>query len=198
MDITGPSVSIIPNSIFNSRTYVLEVSDTSPVWLVDCGDLDKALKQIGERRISGLLLTHAHFDHIYGIPKLLELFPDCPIITNAVGLTTLQSDKLNMSRYHETPISVTPQNIILVHEGDLVPLFQGISALVYETPGHHPSCLTYEIGDSLFTGDAYIPGEKVITNLPGGNKSLATASVERILSLSQGKTIWPGHGEHIM
>lgn len=141
-----------------------------------------------------MLLTHAHFDHIYGIPKLLELFPYCPIITNTVGLTTLQSDKLNMSRYHETAISVNPQNTVLVHEGDRIPLFQGVDALVYETPGHHPSCLTYEIRDFLFTGDAYIPYEKVITNLPGGNITLSAVSVERILSLSQGKTIWPGHG----
>lgn len=198
MDITYPSVSIIPNSIFNSRTYVLEVSDTSPVWLVDCGDLDKVLKQIGKRQILGLLLTHAHFDHIYGIPNLLKLFPDCTIITNAIGLITLQSDKLNMSRYHGTPISVNPQNVFLVHEGDHVPLYKGIDALVYDTPGHHPSCLTFEIGDFLFTGDAYIPGEKVITNLPGGNKALATTSVDRILSLRQGKIICPGHGEHII
>jgi len=45
----------------------------------------------------------------------------------------------------------------------------------------------------LFTGDAYIPGCKVVTNLPEGDKVLAAASVERILGLSEGLEVCPGH-----
>ncbi len=90
-------------------------------------------------------------------------------------------------------VSVLNFSMMLVQEGDFVPLFEERSARVYETPGHHPSCLTFEIGDCLFTGDAYIPGEKVITNLPGGNKGLAAESVKRIVELGERKMIWSGH-----
>lgn len=186
----------ITNSIFTSKTYVLDDSNCISVWLVDCGDIEKVLAQIGERVIAGVLLTHAHFDHIYGLPELLQRFPQCQVVTNEEGLKTLADSRLNLSRYHETPITISPENVLLVREGDSVPLFEDLSARVYETPGHHPSCLTFEIGDCLFTGDAYIPGEKVITNLPGGNKVAAVESVKRILELGVGKTIWSGHAPH--
>lgn len=183
----------ITNNIFNSRTYVLGDSNFSSVWLVDCGDIDKVLAQIRDRAIAGVLLTHAHFDHIYGLPELLRHFPHCQVVTNEAGLEALADSRRNLSRYHETPIAVSPENVLLVQEGDSVLLFEDLSARVYETPGHHPSCLTFEIGDCLFTGDAYIPGEKVITNLPGGDKAMTAESVKRILELGVGKTIWCGH-----
>jgi hypothetical protein len=45
----------------------------------------------------------------------------------------------------------------------------------------------------LFTGDAYIPGVKVVTTLKGGDKVKAAESVERILRLAEGKTVCAGH-----
>lgn len=187
------SYTYIVNTIFTSRTYILEEDACPAVWLVDCGDFDKVLDRIGDKAIAGVLLTHAHFDHIYGLPELLSLFPQCLIVTNETGLAALGSDKANMSRYNGTPLQVTPTNVMLVHDGDSVPIFDGIMARIYETPGHNPSCLTFEIGNLLFTGDAFIPGEKVITALPGGSKSIAAASVARILELGNGKVILPGH-----
>jgi len=65
----------------------------------------------------------------------------------------------------------------------------------YETPGHNLGCLTMVMGDLIFTGDSYIPGVKVSTQLPGGDKKLAQLSLDRILRLAEGKRICPGHGE---
>ena len=80
-----------------------------------------------------------------------------------------------------------------MNDGDDIELSDDIKAKVVATPGHHPSCLTFIIGDDIFTGDSYIPGVKVVTNLPKGNKKQAEESIEKILSLSEGKTIYPGH-----
>lgn len=187
-------VVTISNSVFASRTYVMQSGRSDSVWLVDCGDFDKVLEKIGGRKIAGVLLTHAHFDHIYGIPELLGCCPCCRIVTNGAGLEALGDPRINLSRYHGTPMAVSSDNIFLVHEGDDIPLFDGLFAKVYETPGHHPSCLTFEVGEYLFTGDAYIPGEKVITNLPGGDKVKAVVSVSRILELGRDKIIMAGHG----
>jgi glyoxylase-like metal-dependent hydrolase (beta-lactamase superfamily II) len=49
------------------------------------------------------------------------------------------------------------------------------------------------IDDAIFTGDAYIPGISVVTNLPKANKELAQQSLHKILALAVGKTIYPGH-----
>ncbi len=187
------SVDYIVNSVFSSRTYILSESAYSEVWLVDCGDFDKILDCIGDRTIAGVLLTHAHFDHIYGLPELLGRFPDCRIYTNEIGRMTLADSRLNMSLYHETPLAVDGPQVRVCIDGDEVHLYQDASVKVYETPGHHPSCLTFMLGDYLFTGDAYIPGIKVVTRMPRGDKKLAQESMERILGMAEGKTVLSGH-----
>lgn len=186
-------VEYIVNSILDSITWLLFETEGSPVWLVDCGDIEPIIDRIGNREIKGILLTHAHFDHIYGLPELTKRIPGCKIYTNSIGKETLADAKLNLSIYHESPLIVTGPNVIEKREGDSVPLFEGVEAIIYETPGHHPSCLTYKVCDYLFTGDALIPGCKVVTNLPKGNKRIAQESFSRIKQLALGKIICPGH-----
>lgn len=186
-------VDHIENSIFNSITWILSDSDSDYVWLVDCGDVAPALELIGKREIVGVLLTHAHFDHIYGLPELLKRFPNSKIYTNESGRETLANAKKNMSFYHESPVTVEEPCSTFCDEGDTITLFPDTTAIVYSTPGHHPSCLTFMVGDYLFTGDAYIPGVKVVTNLPGGNKKQAQESLERILQLTFEKIVCSGH-----
>lgn len=181
-------VDHITNSIFNSRTYVLSDSGSDAVWLVDCGDVEPLLSLMGNRKVEGVLLTHAHFDHIYGLPLLLEKFPDVAIYTNEWGKAALADAKLNMSLYHGTPVRIDCHNVRVVKEGDKVFGFD-----VYETPGHNPSCLCFANSEVIFTGDAYISGCKVVTNLPHCDKTLASASVARIMALAEGKTVMPGH-----
>lgn len=186
-------IDYIVNSFFDSITWLLSEEGSSRVWLVDCGDVEPIIEKIGGKSIAGVLLTHAHFDHIYGLPKLLECYPDCTIFTNEIGRETLANAKLNMSLYHETPLTVEGHQINICGEGDDIELFDNISAKVFETPGHHPSCITYNVDDYLFTGDAYIPGLKVVTNLPKGDKKLAQKSMERIEKIADGRIVLPGH-----
>ena len=70
-------VDKIVNSIFDSMTWLLSEAESNQVWIVDCGDFEPIIEEIGERIIAGVLLTHAHFDHIYGLPELIKRFPDC-------------------------------------------------------------------------------------------------------------------------
>lgn len=190
------TVRQVINSLFTSNTWVLEFS--SQLWLVDCGDTDRALQLSGNKPVAGVLLTHGHFDHIYGLNRLLNYYPDVPIYCNASCQAALVDDKANMSRYHEQSFVLEqPDNIHLIDEGDVIPLSDDDAAQVFATPGHHPSCLSFLIGKHLFTGDAYIPETKVVTILPGGDKQQAVRSVQRILQLAHQRIIYPGHGDAI-
>ena len=185
-------IHIIVNTFFSSCTYVLTVDDF--LWLVDCGDVEPILPLIKGKNLKGVLLTHAHYDHIYGLNELLRHFSNTLVYTNECGKDTLLNARKNMSLYHETPfVFEYPENIRIVNDGDEIELSYGLKAIVKATPGHHPSCLTDIIGDAIFTGDSYIPGTKVVTILPKGNKKLAQDSVEKILLMSEGRIIYPGH-----
>ena len=86
-----------------------------------------------------------------------------------------------------------PENVVVVGEGERIELFEGVFADVYYTPGHDESCLCYEIGEDMFTGDAYIPGVKTVTTFPHSSKKKALESDLRISSLVRGMKVWPGH-----
>lgn len=178
------------NSLFSSCTYVLDGGR----WLVDCGDVEPVLQSLGESPLRGVLLTHGHFDHIYGLNDLCDSVPDARVYCSEWAREQLLDAKLNLSFYHETPfVFEYPERIVVVNDGDTVDLGNGQKVTAVATPGHTPGCITWMTEDVLFTGDAYIPGVKVVTNLPYGKKRLAANSVERILSLADTRTICPGH-----
>ncbi len=181
------------NSLFISCTYVIDDSSGNTI-IIDCGDIEPLLPLLNSKMYLVVLLTHAHFDHIYGLNELLKHFPDTLVYTNVCGKETLLDARKNMSLYHETPfVFEYPDNIRVVNDGDEIELSDGLKAKVMETPGHHPSCLTYIIGDAIFTGDSYIPGTKVVTNLPKGNKKQAQESFDKIMQLAEERTVYPGH-----
>ena len=189
------TVDYITNRVFNSRTYILSDEKYDRVWLVDCGDTDRVLDMIGKKSVEGVLLTHAHSDHIYGLEELIKRYPKVKIYTNASGIEALKSPKLNISHYHsEYPdISIdAPDNVCMLKEGDSMEIL-GTPIQVYETPGHAPSCITYIIDNKAFTGDSYIPGVKVFTGFLHANKKQAETSLARILKFSADCQIMPGH-----
>ena len=181
----------VVNSVFNSCSYI--ISHDGGSWLVDCGDVDQILPNI-DSPLNGVLLTHAHFDHIFGLNNLLALFPSLPVITNEAGKRALLSDKLNFSRYHEEAFVLdSPDNIKLIDDGERVQLYDGLHAKAVFTPGHSPDCVTWVVEDAIFTGDSYIPGVKTVTNFPLSDKALASHSEIIIRELASCRTVYPGH-----
>ena len=156
------------------------------------------LTDISMAKVEGVFFTHIHYDHIYGICRLLELYPECLVYTSSFGKEALASDRKNFSRYHGDPIVLNSDNMKILRNGDRVKLFQDTMIEIFETLGHDKSCLTYKIGNNLFTGDSYIPGVKVITSFPNSNKEDAELSKQKILSISQSLNLFPGHGNSYM
>lgn len=193
----GINIGFITNTVFSSRTYWLTENRQKDVWLVDCGDCEEILSRLPkDSRIIGVLLTHVHFDHIYGLNRLVQLFPDCKVYTNDFGQKSLTDPKRNFSCYHtdiDDFVFDYPESVVVVGEGEKIELFEGMYADVYYTPGHDESCLCYEIEEYLFTGDAYIPGIKTVTTFPHSSKIKAVESDLRISSLARGMKVFPGH-----
>ena len=190
----GWSVYRITNSILESATYVAKNEILGLCWMVDCGDEKPVLELTDGLNLKYILLTHAHFDHIYGLNDILEAHRETPVVTNDIGKEMLLDERKNMSKYHDAPFVIAhPERVSVIENGSFVDLAEGLMMKAVFTPGHNPSCITWVSNNIIFTGDAYIPDLKTVSNLPGGNKHLATESVKRILEFAKGKIIYPGH-----
>ena len=186
----------ITNTIFTSKTYILSKEGCDKAWLVDIGDIEPVLEFLNEKQLTveGVFLTHAHFDHIYGLEALVKHYPTCKVFSTEYTKQALSSEKLNLSKYNGTPINYNKDNVVVVHDGESISLFDVEPQMeFYETPGHNPGCLTMVMGDVVFTGDAYIPCVGVNTLLPHSNKEQAKRSFDQILKLVAGKIVLSGH-----
>lgn len=187
----------------NSVTYVLYRDDVEYCVLIDCGfseGLIASLEKLG-KRVKAVFLTHAHYDHIYGLNELLVRFPGVKIYTNAEGEKALYDTKLNFSKYHSEilPFVYAGQgNVELLEDGMVLELFSGDSLRVIFTPGHDVSCISYVVGKNVFTGDSYIPGIKTVMNFPRSNRALALKNTAMLMELEQqGYTILCGHHSYL-
>jgi hydroxyacylglutathione hydrolase len=184
------------NRLFSSNTYILFLDDQKDFWVIDPGDFDFIDNWIqrNHKSLKGVLLTHSHFDHIYGVDQLLEKYPSARLFASAYAKEGLCSEKINGSKYQDNPFTIKHNDIESIREGNSIELWNGHEAGVVETAGHGRDCITYKIGFNLFTGDSLIPGVKVFTKMKYGDKNQAEDSIKRILSqYSDDSIIWPGH-----
>lgn len=183
--------------VLSSNMYIIHNENTSDCCLIDIGDFESIREYVDLNNISvnGLFITHSHFDHIYGLNDLIERFQDCTIYISKSGKDGLFSDKRNFSLYHEQPLNFKGGKIQVVKDGDVIKLSENIEIECLATPGHDTSCMSYRCGNYLFTGDSFIPNEKPVTKLKGGNKEEYQHSLQKILCLiNQDTIVCPGHG----
>lgn len=191
----------IENSIFESNTFIVWDSESKLCMVVDCGDTEAIMRFIeaNSLEIDSLLLTHGHFDHIYGLNLLVKNFPEIKIYASEYAIRELYDVKLNYSAYHEAPYVYEGDKRFLVpiNDGQLLPMFDGrMNVECIATPGHESGCMTFILGDYIFTGDSYIPGIRTVTNLRG-NKQQAKESEAKIKAMvaERGLIVCPGHGD---
>ncbi len=87
-------------------------------------------------RITDILLTHSHHDHINGIEDVLKAYD--------AQLHLLKAEARFWGSYLDLPT--------LHHGGDLISLGE-TDIEVLHTPGHTPGSACYRVGDQLITGD---------------------------------------------
>ena len=187
-------ITQFPNSVFNSNTFVIH--DGEQAVIVDLGDFQPVKDYLEKNGLTpvALLVTHVHYDHIYGIPEFMKAYPETPIYTSELGKESFNNPKWNFSRYHDDPISIDSPQIHTIDDGEALNLL-GTEFKAIHTPGHDHSCITYQAEDNLFTGDSYIPDIKVVDTFPKSNKALAREWYDRLQSLTSDFNIYPGHGE---
>ena len=187
------------NKILSSNSYIVHTNDERNVWVIDPGDSDQLLSwiKVNKKVVKGILLTHSHVDHIYGVNDICNEFQDLTIYASHYANEGMNSAKSNGSYYMEMSYVINHNIISFVKENSKIELFKDKTiAKVISTPGHNNDCISFSINNCLFTGDALIPGVKVHTKSKKGDKLIAIESINKILYTFPGDTIiYPGHKE---
>ena len=189
-------IETIHNVILQSYSYVLYEDGVKDCYLIDCGEVEpiKRFLHANGKDLKGILLTHSHYDHIYGINEILNLYPDVIIYASAGTIEGLSNVGINLSyMYDDGDYIVNRGNTIDVYS-TTISLFNNTLNPI-STPGHDSDCTTYIIGCNIFTGDAYNPNFDVFTKWRRSNPIEAQKSIDSILQLVKlhNLTIYPGH-----
>lgn len=149
-----------------------------------------ALREAG-LSLTLVLETHAHADHLTAADHLRK----------AEGVGIGIGDQITQVQATFAPlfnaIDVTPDGHAFDHlygDGDVFPL-GSLFVEVIQTPGHTPACVSYRIGDAVFTGDTlFMPDYGTArTDFPGGDARTLYRSIRRLLSLPGDTRVCVGH-----
>lgn len=144
--------------------------------------------------LKAILLTHGHFDHIFGVKELTQKFgievymsiEDEIILKNNDKFTAIYNLKEAESDFKFHNIS----------EGDVLK-FGTMSFIVITTPGHTPGGVCYYNAAEkiIFTGDTLFAGSIGRTdNSWGDYDKLIVGIMEKLMYLDSDVEIYPGHG----
>ena len=183
----------VPVGSLGTNCYILRDENADSCVLIDPGEdaafLLEKTRSMG-LTVSGILLTHGHFDHVLAVAPLVKE-TGCPVWLHEEDHHPKAATMANFFY----PLSVDKQcQICHVNEGDVLSL-AGLHIQVLATPGHTCGSVCYLCEDSLFAGDTLFAGSIGRTDLPGGSYSTIQASLARLAALEKNYTIYPGHGE---
>jgi hydroxyacylglutathione hydrolase len=147
----------------SKQAVVIDPSEAGPI--VEC------LERL-ELRLSGLLLTHHHWDHVGGTAGLRERYGEVPVLAHRLDGVQVRG----VSRYLE--------------DGDCFNLGK-LDFAAMHVPGHTLGALAYRHGDALFTGDTlFIAG---CGRLFEGTAADMYGSLTKIAALPEHTQIYCGH-----
>ena len=184
---------------FAENTYLLTKDNKSV--LIDPGFFDpnefKTVKdelQKKDTELIAVLLTHAHVDHVLGLEKVLKEF-DLSVYLNHSDLYLWENFPEQAKRFgfHAAGFDFTPENLPEQKNFTLGPF--GFDVLF--TPGHSPDhvSLYFDKEGIVVAGDALFRESIGRTDLYKGSfERLATSIKEKLYTLPDETTVYPGHG----
>jgi glyoxylase-like metal-dependent hydrolase (beta-lactamase superfamily II) len=172
--------------------YLIGDRQTGDCVVVDpayaAGDLVDTLEADG-MRLSGVLVTHHHPDHVGGSMMGFELKGLAELLERVSVPVHVNSHEADfVSR-----ITGIPRSDLTAHEhGDKVSIGD-IDIELLHTPGHTPGSQCFLLDGRLIAGDTLFLEGCGRTDFPGGDSDEIFRSLQKLAQLSGDPTVFPGH-----
>lgn len=189
-------VKTLPVGMTQANCYIVGCEETKTGVIIDPGDEGGRILEAVEDsglKITHVLLTHAHFDHMGAADEVmratgapLAVHPDDLPLLNAGGGAVFFG--LPSSPVPEASIHLTVDQEIAV--GELI-------LRVLLTPGHTPGHVTFYEPDqgAIFDGDVLFAQGIGRSDLPGGSHETLMRSIqEALMTLPDETVVYSGHG----
>jgi sulfur dioxygenase len=160
----------------STYTYLLADSDTKEAIIIDAV-AETQQRDIGLIEELGLDLkyiieTHVHADHITSSCPLKQKFVNAQIVLGETNLVACAD--------------------VLIKDGDNLQFGQyDITAM--STPGHTDGCMSFIVGDKVFTGDALLIRSCGRCDFQGGSAENLFDSISRLFTLPDETYVYPAH-----
>lgn len=183
--------------ICQTNCYFIYKEGCKEVLFVDPADrgdyIYETLKENGFQ-VAGILLTHGHFDHIWGSKKLRELSGakiyayegEKDVCENAVNNVSEQAGR-----------AYTVEADVYLRDNEEVTI-AGMTCRLIATPGHTGGgcCYYFEADGMLLSGDTLFQESIGRTDFPTGSMGTLIRSIkERLFVLPDNVKVYPGHGD---
>lgn len=175
-----------PMTLTGTNTYVINSADDTSSVLIDPGPelaehRDNFLAEIGDRRLTAIVLTHQHADHSEMLGSVEQWAPDVPVYAVLEKFSRL-----------------TPP----VADGDRIAFGTDTTDVleVVATPGHTMDSISLIHDHVVYSGDTVLGEGTTIVTHPEGSLRDYLESLDRLLRLlDEGRysSIEPAHGPSI-
>jgi hydroxyacylglutathione hydrolase len=182
---------------FGQNAYLLHRRGRSDAIVIDPGEQHEAIRTAlaaGGLDVAAILLTHAHIDHILGVPAM-KARTGAPIWLHPDDLPLYEQGEMQATMFGMALDALPPIDHAFEHGQALE--IAGIPIEVRHVPGHAPGhvILYIEEAGTAIVGDVIFHASIGRTDLPGGNFKLLVGKIrEQVFTLPAGTTLYPGHG----
>lgn len=189
-------VGCLTIGMLENNTYFLHRDGEFDCIIIDpARDGDMIVTRLREKGlvVKGVLLTHAHFDHIIGVDGI-EMLVKAPVYGGKKDVPLFKDPDLNQSKSIGKEISITLDHEL--SDGDEIEI-GSMKCKVLETPGHTAGsiCFYFEEEKLLFSGDTLFRETFGRTDFPTGSESDMHKSIDRLLALPEDVKVYPGHND---
>jgi hydroxyacylglutathione hydrolase len=146
--------------------------------------------------LQAILLTHAHLDHVEGIPSLREAFPTVPLYLHPEDLRLYEGVDMQARAFNLPLVGELPAPDRGLAHGEVL-VFQGTEFHVRHAPGHAPGHVLFYLPseETAFVGDVIFQGAIGRADLVGGDFYQLMESIrQQVLSLPDDTRLLTGHG----